>query len=277
MRVRYSFSSRRTRTIDSHSQHRSEFPAIVGEMLNKCEIILEILDARFIGETRNLELEREILARNKKIIYVLNKIDLADKQKVKSEIQEKNLVPYILVSCKERIGVGNLRERIKIEAKKIKYFPKVNIGVIGYPNTGKSSLINVLTGTSAAKTAAEPGFTKGIQKVRLSKNLFILDTPGVIPERRYSMQDTKKMAEHAKVSARGYDKVKEPEFVVHELMQQYPGLLEKFYNINAKGSSEEIIEQLGRKKHFLLKGNNVDTDRTARLILKDWQDGKIKV
>ena len=81
---------------------------------------------------------------------------------------------------------------------------------------------------------------------------------------------------HAKISVRTYDKVKDPEFVVMRIMKECPGRFEKFYNIQANGDVEILIEELGRKKHIIKKGNLVDNDRVARLILKDWQEGIIK-
>lgn len=275
MRVRYSFSSRKTRTLDNHNQHRKEFPALVLKLLDSCEIILEVLDARFVHETRNIQLENLIKQKNKQIIYVINKFDLVSKEKLKKELEKEEIYPYCLVSCKERRGSRELRDRIKIEAKKYPQLPRVNIGVIGYPNTGKSSIINLLAGRASAKTAPEAGFTKGIQKIRLSNNLVIIDSPGVIPEAGYSAQDSKKISQQTKVSARSWDKVSQPELMVHELMRQYPEVIENYYNIQAEGNSEILIEQLGRKKKFLLPQNQVDTDRTSRLIIRDWQEGKI--
>lgn len=276
MRVRYSFSSRRTRTLDRHNQHKSEFPAIVREMVDKCEIILEVLDSRFPNETRNTQLEKLIQTQNKKIIYVLNKADLVDKNTLKKKIELLNLFPFIIISCKERRGSSELRERIKIEASKFKdKFKVTHVGVVGYPNTGKSSIINILAGSAVARTASEAGFTKGIQKIRISDNLVLLDTPGVIPDSKYSMSDSKKMSEQTKLSGRNWDKVKQPEFVVHNLMQQFPGIIEKYYKISASGDSEQLIDELGKQKKFLLSKGKIDTDRTSRLILRDWQEGKI--
>jgi len=278
MRVRYSFSSRKTRTMDDHNQHRREFPVVVRELINKSDIILEVLDSRFIDETRNAELENLIRSEGKMIIFVLNKSDLVDVKEKKKEVAVKNIYPYVFVSCFERRGSADLRQRIKIEIKKLNLpYKKANVGVIGYPNTGKSSVINLLAGRSVARTASESGFTKGIQKVNLSDSINIIDTPGVIPDKEDSNINQSDFIKHTKISVRTSDKVKEPDIVVHELMKQYPGVFEKFYNINAKGDSEKIIEDLGRKHKFLLPGNKVDIDRTSRLILKDWQDGKIKV
>jgi ribosome biogenesis GTPase A len=276
MRVRYSFSSRHTKTIDPFNNHREEFPKVVREMIAETDIVIEVLDSRFIQETRNQELESLAKNSNKKIIYVINKSDLSDKSKIKEQIEKLNLFPHALVSCKNREGSSELRKRIKIEASRIKK-DKVLLGVLGYPNTGKSSIINILTGKSSAKTAPEAGFTKGIQKVKLSDGIYLIDAPGIIPKSKYSHLDIKKVSEHAEHGARGHEKVNDPDLAVQKIMHDYPGLLEKFYDVDAKGDSEQLIEQVGRKKHFLKKGNEVDIDRVSRLILKDWQIGNIRI
>jgi len=270
MRVRYSFSSRKTGTTDTDNQHRKAIPKLIKEMIEISDIVIEVIDSRFVEETRNKEIERLILEKGKKIIYVINKSDLVDR---KIEFS----LPFVYVSCKDRRGIRELRKRICIEASRIKDREKINVGIIGYPNTGKSSLINVLTGRASAGTAKEAGFTKGMQKIRLKKGIVILDSPGLIPEDEDSVTNTRDLAKHGKIGVRTADRVKEPEFIVFELMKQYPGVFEKFYEIDAGGDSEMLIEKLGRKKSVLKKGNLVDRDRTARIILKDWQDGKIKV
>lgn len=276
MRVRYSFSSRKTRTLDRDNKHRKQFSDVVKQLIDKSEVILEVLDARFLDETRNPQTESYISEQGKKIIFVLNKVDLVNYRLLKKQLEEKGIYPYVLVSSRERKGVRELRDRIKIEAGKIKGFSKINVGVIGYPNTGKSSVINLLVGKHVARVASEAGYTKGIQKIKLSESIFIIDTPGVIESSEYSMNEQKKMTKHAILGARTWDKVKAPESVVHDLMAENPGLLEKFYDIEVEGDSEKLIEELGRRHHFLLSGNRIDSDRTCRLILKDWQFGKIR-
>lgn len=277
MRVRYNFSSRKTGHIENIRKQREKFPSMVRNMIRICDIILEVLDARFIDKTQNKVLESLILRNNKKLFYVINKLDLVDKAIKKKEISEKNLYPYIFISCKNRVGIAELRNKIKIAAKRVKTEKKViHIGIIGYPNTGKSSLINLLTGKSSAKTASEPGFTKRLKKIKLTEGIVLFDTPGVIPDSEYSMTSSEKMAHHAMVNARDYNKVKNPDFIINTVMQEYPGKIEEFYNIDAKGNAEELIDKLGKKKNFLLKGGVIDVDRTSRFILKEWQEGKIK-
>lgn len=280
MRVRYSFSSRHTRTMDLHNQHRQAFPKIVRELINTSDIILEVLDARFLQDTRNAELESFIKEKERKIIYVINKTDLVDIKKLKKEIESLNLRPYALVSCTEKRS-GILREIIMIEAKKIDPSTRikqkfsnndtVNIGIIGYPNTGKSSIINLLVRKNVARVASESGFTKGIQKLKLSENLYLFDTPGVIPD-----SQVKRNSKLVKIGVKTFDKINQPEMYIADLMKQFPRLLENYYNIKADGNSEILIEELGRKKNWIRKGNQVDADKTARFILKDWQLGRIK-
>ena len=194
MRPRYSFSSRHTGTIANSNKHRIPIPKMVKEVIRISDIVLEVLDARFIEDTRNRELERMILDLGKKIIFVLNKADLIDVVELKKNIDLEGLKPYVLVSCRTREGIKELRTRIKIEAKRMKQERNTHIGIIGYPNTGKSSIINVIAGGGRAKTASESGFTKGMQKIRLAKGVLLLDTPGVMPEKEAPAQRT----EHAK-------------------------------------------------------------------------------
>jgi len=277
MRIRYSFSSRHTRTIDTTNKHRIPIPKMVKDIIRISDIVLEVLDARFIEETRNRELEKIILDNEKKLVFVLNKSDLVDVVELKKNIDLEGLKPYVLVSCKTRSGIRELRTRMKIEAKKIKRERGTHIGIIGYPNTGKSTLINVIAGGGRAKTAAESGFTKGMQKIRLSKGVLLLDSPGVMPEKEAPAHRT----EHAKklsfIGVKTFDRAKNPEFIVFELMKEHPGVFEKYYDIAADGDSEKLIEEYGRRNKFLAKGGSVNIDRAARAILKDWQFGKIKV
>lgn len=280
MRPRHSFSSRHTRRTENIRKQKQKYPSIAEKIIENSDIILEILDARFVDETRNEEFEKKVLDRNKILVYVFNKSDLVKKISLN---KFKDLKPRVLVSSVERKGVKDLRDLIKKLSKKIVKpvdkdgSGKISVGIIGYPNVGKSSLINVLIGKKSAGTSSQSGFTKALQKIKLSEGIVLIDSPGVIPEKEYSHYDIEKISKHAKVGARDYSKVKDPEIAVFELMKDYSKSIESFYDVNVKGDSEELIEIIGKKKGFMKRGGKVNEDKTARLILKDWQTGRIKV
>lgn len=277
-RVRYSFGSRHTGHLENIRKQREKYPSVMKKVIDISDIILEILDARYIEETRNPTIEESIKKKGKKIIYVINKTDLADKKTLEKNLP-KDLRPYVFLSATKGIGAKDLRDKIKIETKRTKLGPhmtRVHVGIIGYPNTGKSSIINLITRRAATSISKHAGHTRGLQKVRMSQGILIIDTPGVIPEEKYSNSKIQARLQDAKVGARTYSNVKDPEDIVAFLMKNNSEKIEKFYSILANEDSEILIEELGRKKNFLKKGGQVDVDRTARLILKDWQEGKLK-
>jgi len=279
-RVRYSFSSRRTGHIENIRKQREDFPEITLKLIDESDIILEIIDARFIEETRNKELEELIKKKRKLLIYILNKSDLVDKSKFDRD-KLKEMYPYVFVSAKTKRGVKDLRARIKIEAKRVEYpidtSGKIRIAIIGYPNTGKSSLINVLLGRHSAGTASEAGYTKGIQKVKLSEGIHLIDSPGVIPRKQYSKTESEKMSQQAKVGGRSFNQVKEPEIVIQQIVRDHKGVLESHYNIDSKGDSEILVEELGKRMGFFKKKGIINEDQVARFIVREWQEGKIKI
>lgn len=277
MRVKYLFSSRRTRHTKNMTKQRKKYPAIVQKIIDDSDIVVQVLDSRFVEETRNKEIEEEIAKLNKKLIFVLNKSDLTNFQKL-----EADLKPKVIISCKERKGVKKLRDLIKKEAKKVEKpldsLGKIMVGIIGYPNTGKSSLINILIGKNSAKTGSDAGFTKGLQKLRLTENITLLDSPGVIPHKEYSSVEKELLAKHTKISARSHSQIREPEMVIASIMREYPNLLEIHYKTSSEsGNSEDFLEELGKRWNFFKKKGIVNDDKTGRKVLKDWQEGKIRI
>ncbi|MBT7902327.1 GTPase [Candidatus Woesearchaeota archaeon] len=236
---------------------------VVNKVIIEADVILEVLDARNIFETRNSEVEDKVKKAGKPLIYVINKCDLVDK--VKLEKEKKKLRHSVFISSVHHLGTGMLREKIMSISKG----EQVKVGVLGYPNTGKSSLINALKGSGAAKTSSESGYTKGLQRVRASGKIVFLDTPGVIPYK----EDTDR--KHVKISAIDYSKIKEPDLAAMQLIDETEGLIQKFYGVLGK-DSEEILENIAIKYKKLKKGGTPNMEVTGRMILRDWQIGKIK-
>ncbi len=259
---------------DATNRHRKSVVDIVELVIENSDVILEILDARFIEKTRQPEIEEKIKDLGKKIIRVFNKSDLADLKKIYENIELEELKPCVLFSAKERKGALALRKLIKKEAKKSGK-DDVTVGIIGYPNVGKSSVANILAGKSSAGVSSESGYTKSFQKIKLAKGIYLIDTPGIILEEGnpvYSANSIK----HSKIGAVAWNKARNPEVAAESIFLENQEALERHYGVSRGKDPEEFLEEAGRKMNFLKKGNLVDEERTARKILRDWQEGKIK-
>jgi len=263
--------ARSAKKLKNIKKQRGKYPLLLEKVIEVSDIVLEILDARFPKEMQNKDIEKLIKDKGKKVIYVLNKSDLTRKR-------DKRLNPKVFVSCKNHNGINELRDKIKQEAAKVKKrgdFNRVHVGVIGYPNTGKSSLINLLIGRTSAKTGSDAGFTKGIQKLKLTEGINLLDSPGVIPSDEYSTISEEKISQNVKFGGKSYSQVKNPELALNEIVKSNKKDLEEFYKMKFE-NAEDLIEKIGREKGFLKKGGEVNSDRASRFVLKDWQLGIIK-
>ncbi|MEX2017126.1 MAG: GTPase [Candidatus Pacearchaeota archaeon] len=263
---------------DTTNKHKVQVHELISQIINDADVILEVLDARFIEKTRNKDIEDRIKKTGKKLVYIFNKSDLVDIKKIKSSQETNSLKPNLFFSNKDRKSGAILKRMIKIFAHQLKQDKRdVSIGIIGYPNTGKSSLINLLIGRKVARTSPEAGYTKGLQKVKITKGIYLIDTPGIVPEKDKTSINPALATKHSTIGSITWDKTRNPDMVIARIMEEYPNIIESHYGIDAKGDAEMLIEEIGKRLHYLIKGGEIDEMRTARQILKDWQEGKIRI
>src|SRR3989344_9127905 len=230
-------------------------------MVKIADIILEITDARFIDLTRNRQLEREMKSLRKKVILVANKSDLVQKRRYESEF------PVVWVSARKHLGVRKLRTAIGIAAGN----RKVNVAVFGYPNTGKSSIINMLSGRKVARSSISAGYTKGEQIVKISENIYLIDLPGIIPFEEVDQADLALIAAKSPWQIRNVQAAAERLIIalrrngVKEIMG---------FDISSK-EPEEVLEELAMEKKKLRRGGMRDIDSISKILLLQWQKGKL--
>ncbi|WP_099209432.1 GTPase [Thermococcus henrietii] len=242
---------------------------VVREVIDEADVIVEVVDARDPIGTRNRKLERLVQEAGKPLLIVMNKADLVPKEWAE-EYKRKSEIPVVFISARERKGTGILRRELKKLAKPLlDEKEKVKVALIGYPNVGKSTIINTLKGKRAVGTAPIPGYTKGKQLIRLSKKLWLLDSPGVVP-----IDDFDELVIKGGFPA---DKIEEPvrpalKLISRILETRREAITEKF-GIEAE-SEEEILRQIGEKRGLIKAGGEVDLEETARWLLREWQTGR---
>ena len=241
------------------------FWKVVNEVIRRSDIVLEVLDARFPDESRNKEVEEKVKREGKQLIFVINKCDLVSKYDV--ERWKRRLKPSVFVSSKKMYGTTLLRQKILRFAEKDIVF----VGVVGYPNTGKSSIINALKGRKSAQTSSVSGHTKGMQKIRVDNRIRVIDSPGVIPFR-----ETDEL-KHALLGSKSIQQIKDPESVALKIIEMHPDIIAKQYALKREDDPEEFLEAFAELFGMLKKGGVHDTSRAARKIIDDWQNGRISL
>ncbi|NPA38766.1 MAG: GTPase RsgA [Candidatus Nanohaloarchaeota archaeon] len=244
--------------------------SIAKKVLSDADVVFEVVDARIPNETRNKVIEDLAKERNKELYIIVNKIDLVPKEFLK-EIKE-NLTkdyPLILFSAHKRLGLKELNRIIKELAKRNKL---IKIGVLGYPNVGKSSIINTLKKKKVATTSPKPGMTRGQQLVKLDRNVYLIDTPGIIT---LEYQDDlalkgsylpEKLEQPIETAIKLLDKI----------IEKHPKSIKELYKIEPSEDSYQTLIKIGEKLNYKISGGEIDLDRTAKKLLWDWIKGNLK-
>jgi len=245
----------------------------VFKVLASSDIIFFILDARDpLGCWCNL-LKKKIYSSKKKKILVLNKCDLVPRWVILKWIKifSKDNLIIAFNSRKEKSSGKNLIYNLIRQLKKSEYPFKKNfiIGVIGYPNVGKSTLINTLKGKKVVSTSSKTGKTRVWQFIKLYKNLYVIDSPGIIPN--LFANDSIKLI-------RGFldfDKISKKNFEIFSIFEKIMRITGKYIHSKTKKKSFFSTHRLFPINTINLeKGGKKDETKFFISQLKDFIEGK---
>ena len=282
--------------INWYPGHMAKTKKQIMDDLKLIDIVIELLDARIPIASQNPDI-RQIIG-NKKKIVVLNKCDLAD------EIENKKWVNYfkqkginvVLTDSNSGVGIQELVRQIKdiarldLEqmAKKGRVGKSIRVMILGIPNVGKSSLINRISKKTSAGVGNKPGFTKQKQWVRISNQIELLDTPGVLWPKFEKQEIALNLSFTGTIKDEVLEKTEVAFYLVKWLLEQKEEKILHRYKLEkedmkiieqqTQDSNEKIIEvmkKIAQKRGAIYSGGNIDEQKVASLIIDDFRNGKM--
>ena len=245
------------------------------KVIDSSDVVIQVLDARDPLGTRSTMIE-EYLKREKQhkhLIFVLNKVDLVPTwvtQKWVATLSAEYPTIAFHASLNHPFGKGALINLFRQLAKIHAASKQISVGFIGYPNTGKSSVINALRSKKVCATAPIAGETKVWQYITLMRKVYLIDCPGVVPPKDES--DVEKVL-------RGVVRIEHvtcPEDYIPEVLARVkPKYLERTYKIFKYDHHMDFLEQMARKYGRLGKGGEPDINAVSKMVLNDWLRGKL--
>jgi nuclear GTP-binding protein len=246
------------------------------KVIDSSDVLVQILDARDPLGTRCYHVEEHLKKNcpNKHIVLILNKCDLiptwvANKW-VKHLSKEFPTLAY-KASITNAFGMGSFLQLLRQFDNFHKDKKNISIGFIGYPNVGKSSVINSLKRRKACKAAPIPGETKVWQYVTLTKRIYLIDCPGVV----YGQENDTPLDTVLKGIVRA-ERLEDPASYIYGILNKVKKTdLQKIYGIGEWEDDEEFLTLIAKKSGKLLKGGEPDLQTIAKMVLLDWQKGEI--
>lgn len=253
------------------------------EDIKLIDLVIELVDARIPLSSKNPDIDE--LAKNKARLILLNKADLASPEQTKAWEDWFKAKGFYVLSLNARNGSGvkavtgiiqeACKEKIERDRRRGIMNRPVRAMIVGIPNVGKSTFINTYAGKACTKTGNKPGVTKGKQWIRLNKNVELLDTPGILWPKFEDQSVGQKLAIIGSIKDDLLDIRELAVQLLGLLMEKYPGILQKRYNIEENRDKIKMLEMIAEARNCRLKGNVLDTQKAAKLLLDDFRSAKL--
>lgn len=283
--------------INWYPGHMAKTKRQIIEDLKLVDIVVEVLDARIPISSQNPDIQEYIKNKNK--IEVLNKADLADDTQTANWVKyfEKNNIPAVITDSNSGKGIREVIKKIHTvsaetkekSAQKGRAGRSIRVLVLGIPNVGKSSFINRVSKKTSMRVGNKPGVTKNKQWIRLTSNVELLDTPGVLWPKIANEQTALNLAYTGTIKSDIIDEVEIAYNLVKFLIEKYRKNLIERYKLNSEivekiNSNDELEENekiveimnyIGEKRGTVSKGNNIDLEKISKIILEDFRTGNL--
>ena len=253
------------------------------EKLNLVDIVIEVLDSRVPYSSINHSIKE--LIGNKPLLFVMNKSDMADPEQNEIWLKELNKINYTVLidSINGKENISSIEKAIetvlkdKIEkANKIgKSLYPIKAMVVGIPNSGKSTLMNNLARRKAMETGDRPGVTKNQQYLKVSDKLILLDNPGVLWPKFENQNQGKLLSLIGSIKDDIVPINVIAEYGIELLKELYPNELKERFKLESLGNTEDILNEIGKKRGCLIRGGEIDLDKTYDIFLRELRSAKI--
>ena len=263
--------------INWYPGHMAKARRQMEEQLKLVDIVIELRDARIPEASANPILKE--LSRNKPVLIILNKADLADEKKSLAwkETFEHCLITDSVDDSLTKTVTEEVKKILKdkLERAKARGIRKkvLRAMVVGIPNVGKSTFINNIVKKKAAKAENRPGVTKALQWIRINEDVELLDTPGVLWPKFDDQNDALLLALLGSINDDVLDKEGLVRFGLSYLKTIYPGKITERYGVNEDG--DHLLEAIAKEKLWLRSNGQIDIAKAVDLILKDIRSNKI--
>ena len=267
-------------TIQWFPGHMAQAKKSIAKALKSVDLVVEVLDARMPPASANPLVEELRLTRQRPVLKVLNKSDLADPAITKNWLQsfraQDNLFA-IEVCSKHKSDVRNLiREARKQVPHRSDAIKPLRMMVMGVPNVGKSTLLNAILGRSVAKAADEPAVTRSVTRYDLDEKTIIYDSPGLMWSKLDSQENGYALAVNNAIGVNAYVPEEVAVFLAEKLRLFYANRISDRYGFDSSNlDANDILQKIGSIRGARIKGDEVDLERSANILLTDYRKGKL--